>query len=180
MSNRKKDSDLDKQRYICGAAAVLTLVAACFVTGCGYSQESLYPENVTTVYVEMFDNKTFWRGQEYDLTNAIGKRIEADTPYRVYSDRSGADTIMTGYIESVEKSTLVMEPEIGRPLEQQMVIRAVVSWRDRRTGEMLMDKVTVAATADFSQFQSQGDAYSSKLAANRLAESIVGKMRKKW
>jgi hypothetical protein len=163
-----------------GAAAAATLAAACLCCGCGYSSESLYPNRVSTVCVEMFDNKTFWRGQEYDLTNAICKRIEANTPYTIQSDKSSADTVMTGYIESIDKSTLVMEPKVGRPLEQEMTIRAIVSWKDRRSGEMLMDKVEVTAKADFSQFQSQGDAYTSKLAANRLAESVVDKMRTKW
>jgi hypothetical protein len=34
--------------------------------GCaGYSNESLYPGDVSSVYVEMFDNKSFRRGVEY-------------------------------------------------------------------------------------------------------------------
>jgi hypothetical protein len=161
-------------------AAGAMLACVSLFGGCGYSAESLYPDRVSTVYVEMFDNKTFWRGQEYDLTNAICKRIEANTPYRVLSDRDSADTIMTGYIESLDKTTLVMEPKIGRPLEQEMTIRAIVTWKNKKTGEVMLDKVEVTAKADFSQFQDQGDAYSSRLAANRLAESVVDRMRNKW
>lgn len=167
-------------RYCIKTAVVGVIAAAMMCGGCGYSSESLYPDRVSTVYVEMFDNKTFWRGQEYDLTNAICKRIEANTPYTILSDKNSADTILTGYIESLDKSTLVMQPDVGRPLEQEMTVKAVVTWKNRKTGEVMLNKVTVTATADFSQFQSQGDAYTSKLAANRLAESIVGKMRKDW
>jgi hypothetical protein len=165
---------------ILGVLTALTLGAVCMCWGCGYSSESLYPEKVETVFVEMFDNKTFWRGQEYDLTDALCKRIEAQTPYRICSERESADTVMSGYITSIGKSSLVQESQVGRPLEQQMRIGAVVTWKNRKTGELLLDKATVAAAADFSEFQSQGDTYASKLAANRLADSIVDAMRKKW
>ena len=158
----------------------MTLLAASFVSGCGYSSASLYPDKVRTVYVEMFDNKTFWRGQEFVLTDAICKRIEAQTPYKVYSDRGGADTILSGYITTLDKSTLVQEPDLGRPLEQQMRMVAVVTWTDRRSGEAFLDKVSVTSAADVSQFQGQGDAYAAGLAANRLADSVVDMMRKKW
>jgi hypothetical protein len=166
--------------YVFGLATALVLAAAGLFSGCGYSSESLYPGDVSTVYVEMFDNKSFWRGQEYDLTDALCKRIEAQTPYRILSDRENADTILSGHITSVEKGTLVQEPHVGRPLEQQMRIAAVVTWKNRRTGETILDNVDVTAAADFSQFQGQGDAYASGLAANRLAESIVDMMRTKW
>jgi hypothetical protein len=171
---------LDMRQTIACTGLMAAMMAVCLCGGCGYSSDSLYPDKVTTVCVEMFDNKTFWRGQEYDLTNAICKRIEAQTPYRILSEKADADTIMTGYIASLDKGTLVMEPEVGRPLEQEMVVTAVVTWKNRRTGEVLLDKVSISASADFSQFQGQGDAYTSKLAVNRLAENIVSKMRKKW
>jgi len=173
-------SKLTVRDGIFSLAAAMALLVASFVSGCGYNSTSLYPDKVRTVYVEMFDNKTFWRGQEYVLTDAICKRIEAQTPYKVYSDREGADTILSGYITTIDKGTLVMEPDIGRPLEQQMRMVAVVTWTDRRSGEALLDKVSVTAAADASQFQSQGDSYASSLAANRLADSVVGMMRKKW
>jgi hypothetical protein len=173
-------SKLTVRQVIFGMAAATAMVAASFVSGCGYNSASLYPDKVRTVYVEMFDNKTFWRGQENVLTDAICKRIEAQTPYKVYSDREGADTIMSGYITTIDKGTLVQEPDIGRPLEQQMRMVAVVTWTDRRSGEALLDKVSVTAAADASQFQKQGDNYASRLAANRLAEGVVDAMRKKW
>jgi hypothetical protein len=173
-------SKLSMRQGISGLAATMAIFALSFVSGCGYSSESLYPEKVRTVYVEMFDNKTFWRGQEYVLTDAICKRIEAQTPYKVYSDRNRADTILSGYITSLNKGTLVQEPSVGRPLEQQMQMVAVVTWTDRRSGDVFLDKVSVTAAADFSQLQKQGDPYASRLTANRLADGVVDMMRKKW
>jgi hypothetical protein len=45
----------------------MLLTITCFAfCGCqdmgGYSNEFLYPEDVGTVYVEMFDNQSFYRG----------------------------------------------------------------------------------------------------------------------
>jgi hypothetical protein len=160
--------------------ATLSLAVAGLNSGCSYSSESLYPRQVSTVCVEMFDNRTFWRGQEYDLTDALCKRIETDTPYRVLSDKAGADTVLSGYITSVDKGTLILEPQVGRPLQQHLQLTAVVTWKDRRTGELLLDKAMVTEEADFSQFQGQGEAYASRLAADRLAAAITNLMREKW
>ena len=44
----------------------------------GYSNDWVYPQDVTTVYVEMFDSQSFRRGHEYVLTDAICKRVESE------------------------------------------------------------------------------------------------------
>jgi hypothetical protein len=74
--------------FVCGCVAVL-------LAGClgGYSSQPLYSQDVKSIYVEMFDNTTFRRDLEYDLTDAIAKRIDAETPYKIVSDRSRADTV---------------------------------------------------------------------------------------
>ena len=62
----------------------MTAVLSMAVSGCGgYSNESLFPDQIRSVYVEMFENETFRRGIEYDLTDALAKRIEAETPYKI-------------------------------------------------------------------------------------------------
>ena len=66
------------------------VLSACFLLcGCGdtgvYSNESLFEDDVDSVYVEMFDSLSFRRGIEYELTDALAKRIEAETPYKVIS-----------------------------------------------------------------------------------------------
>lgn len=83
--------------------------------GCsGYSNKSLYSQDIKSVYVEMFDNTTFQRDLEYDLTDAIAKRIEAETPYKIISDRSRADTVLSGKITAIDTSPLTIERETGR------------------------------------------------------------------
>jgi hypothetical protein len=164
---------------------LLVLIAlSIFSSGCdlfsGYSNEALYPQDVKSIYVEMFDNRSFWRSVEYELTDALAKRIEAETSYKIVSDRNRADSIISGQILSVGQSVLSLEREVGRALEKEIDLQAVVNWKNLKTGELLIDNRSVAASATYSQFQSQSLAYASALAANNLAERIVELMEKQW
>jgi len=95
-------------------------------------------------------------------------------------DRNRADSIISGQILSVGQSVLSLEREVGRALEKEIDLQAVVNWKNLKTGELLIDNRSVAATATYSQFQSQSLAYASALAANNLAERIVELMEKQW
>ena len=146
----------------------------------GYSNESLFPEDMGSVYVEMFENQSFWRGVEYELTDALTKRIEAETPYKIISSRDRADSVISGQIVQVSESVLSSERETGRALEKQVELRAVVNWKNLKTGELLIDNRSVSASASFSEWQNQGFNYASALAANNLARKIVGLMEEEW
>jgi hypothetical protein len=159
---------------------VLAAVVCWGMAGCDYSDESLYPGQVSSVYVEMFDSASFRRGHEYVLTDALAKRIEAETPYKIISNRNRADTVLSGYITAVDETILADEQQTGLPLEKQFEITAVVSWKNLKTGELIIDSETASAAASFSEFQDQGTEYASRLAANRLAERIVEMMQKSW
>ncbi len=160
--------------------AVCILLAGIMVGCRKYSTVSLYPDNVQTIYVEMFDNDTFRRGQEYELTDAIAKRIEAETPYKIISSRDEADTLITGKLIDVSEGLLSMESETGRPLEKQAVVAAEFSWKDLRSGDYLIEKQTASATAAYVPFQQQSFDYASRIALNKLAERIVEQMRQGW
>jgi len=169
-----------------GRAAVITaiLCAACLsLAGCGangYSSASLYPDNVQSVYVEMFDNMSFWRGVEYQLSDALAKRVLADTPYRIISSRDRADTVLSGQLVSVSQSVLTTERQIGRALEKEVRLQAVVNWKNLQTGDLLIDNENVTASATYSEWQGQGFEYASAGAANNLAEKIVELMETQW
>jgi hypothetical protein len=154
--------------------------AALFFAGCGgYSSKPLYSQDIKSVYVEMFDNTTFTRDLEYDLTDAVAKRIESETPYKIVSDRSKADTVLSGKITGIGSSPLTVERETGRALENQAEIFADFSWKNLKTGEYLLTN-SASATASYSEFQQQGFNYASKAAMNKLAERIVEQMQTGW
>jgi len=153
-------------------------------TGCshmaGYSNESLFPSGIRSLCLQMFDNRTFRRDLEYDLSASLAKRIESDTPYKIVSDPDRADSVMSGQIVSITESVVTVERQTGYALEKELQVTAVVNWKDLRSGDLLLNSQTIAAAATYSDFVRQDTSYASKLAANRLAEQIVQCMEKKW
>jgi hypothetical protein len=176
---RKYHRETRKAAFIIFFIATVTSFVGFY--GCaGYSNKSLFPEDVSSVYVEMFDNRSFQHGVEYELTDALAKRIETETPYKIISDRSRADTIISGQIVSVNQSWLSTERQTGRPLEKEVELQAVVNLKNLKTGDLLINNQSVSASASYSEWQEQGFLYGSTLAANNLAQRIVELMEKKW
>ena len=164
-----------------GLAGLVTILIG--ICGCdyqGYESAWLHTDEISTVYVEMFENKTFRRGQEYNFTDALVKRIENDTPYKIVSDRSRADSIITGYLASIKGGVLTGERETGRPLEKDLEITAVVSWKNLKTGALYLDNRSAVASAGYTEWLAQGPTYAADLAVNRLAEKTVEMMEKQW
>ena len=164
-----------------GSAAMLFIFISIGAIGCGgYSNQSLYPQDVNNVCVLMFDNDSFRRGVEYELTDALAKRIEAITPYKVISNQDKADTVISGRIKAADTTVLSVERQTGRALEKEVSLTAVVRWENLKTGKYLIDNETISATATFSEWQNQSFEYASTLAANKLAQKIIEKMENKW
>ncbi len=166
-------------------AALTAVFAGCLLcTGClehfGYSNKSLYPEELGSVYVKMFDNRSFRRGVEYELSDALAKRIEAHTPYKVVSSEERADSVISGQVNAVGIRVLSAEHKTGRALEREVWLEATVKWKDLKTGQMLVDSEKVISSASYSKWQNQGFEYASSLAANNLAKEIVQAMESGW
>jgi hypothetical protein len=160
--------------------AVLTAVALVGMSGCaGYSNRWPYPEQIHTVYVEMFDTSDFRRGYEYQLTDAICKYLEAQTPYKIVSDRNLADSILSGTLQTGQ-GVLSMDRYTGKPLEQEAIVRVTFTWKDLRTGQVLINQETVAAAEPYSAFLSQDFEYSAARAVNKAAQRLVERMESAW
>jgi hypothetical protein len=146
----------------------------------GYSNEPLFPPEVSTVCLKMFDNQSFRRGVEYELSDALAKRIEVETPYKIVSDADLADTEMSGQIVSIGELALSVDRDVGAVLEKEVELQAVVSWKNLKTGQLLIDHRQVGASASYSEYQQQDFKYASALAANNLARKIVELMERNW
>ncbi len=155
-------------------------LVGCDIGGVGeYSNTWLYPSEVSTVYVEMFDSRSFRRGHEYTLTDAICKRIEAETPYKIVSDRDEADTILSGQL-AIYSGVLAWERYEGKPMEMETTVAVSVSWKNLRTGELLVNNENVTASASYSDPLGQTFDYSANLAVNRAAQRVVELMEITW
>lgn len=165
--------------WLAGITVAMAAFGGCAGWG-GYSNESLFPNDVTSVRLEMFDNRSFRRGVEYELSDALAKRIEADTPYKIVSSQDRADSVISGQLLSIRESALTIDREVAEPLEKEVVLTAVVNWKNLNTGRLMINNKTVTAAASYSEFQSQDFSYASARAANKLAQKIVEVMENNW
>jgi len=168
--------------WISAVPAVLcfTLAAGGCGGSTGYSNASLFPKDVESVYVEMFDNRSFRRGTEFTFSNALAKQIETQTPYKVVSSRDRADSVMGGQLVAISESILTVERDLGRALEKEVLLTAVVNWKSLKSGQLMINSQTVTAAASYSEFQGQDFTYASGVAANKLAQKVVQLMENPW
>ena len=163
-------------------SCMISLALTFFIGGCGkgYSNSWPYPENVKTIYVEMFDSGSFRRDHEFDLTDAICKKIEAHTPYKIVSDRDIADTVLSGQINSIGQGTLTMERETGRPLENEVRVQVKMNWKNLQTGDIIVDNETIFASSSFSTFLGQDFEYAADVVVNKAAQRVVERMQNQF
>jgi len=156
------------------------IAAAVSLCGCqGYSNSWLHRDDVSTVYVEMMETSSFRRGHEFALPDAICKRIEAQTPYKIVSDREVADTILSGSM-TIGTGILTTERWEGRPLEYETSVAVTVTWKNLKTGQLLIDREVVFGSASYSSQLGQSFDYSIGLAVNNAAQKVVELMEKPW
>jgi hypothetical protein len=173
------------------AGAVLALLLA--AGGCGYNQSgdydkapkggyqwhSLYREDVQTVAVPIFANRDFRRGVEFRLSKAVVNQLEAHSPYKVVS-RDHADTILEGEIQKVEVNPISHAFKENVPQEQLMVVTVNFTWKDLRTGRILLERKNFQQTAAFYPTLGEGEFVGSQEAVERLALGIVQAMQADW
>lgn len=163
---------------------LLTAVAAT-LTGCGqgglagYQNSWLHPQDISSVYVEMFDSGGFRRGYEFKLTDAVCKRIEAQSPYKIVSDRSLADSILSGTV-TAGSGVVAGDRYTGRPLEREAFVQVRVTWKNLKTGELMLDNEIVYASAGFSEQMGQTFDSSAGAALNKAAQKVVELMEQPW
>lgn len=147
----------------------------------GYSAGGTFPEDVRTVAVPIFENRSFYRGLEFRLTEALTKEIEHRTPYKV-TEESGADTILTGTILAVDERLLSRDFDTGVAQEVQLVVTVGLEWKDLRSGEIIRKRSRLRASGEF--IPRRGLTEPQEVARHEvvgdLSRRIVSVMRGDW
>lgn len=176
-------SACDRQRR---AVLGTLLLCASSLAGCGYMVGNTFGPEVRTVDVPIFQNDTFRRGIEYQLTEAVQKEIQTRTPFRL-ANGPNADTRLTGRIVDFRKNVLG-ETQNDDPRELQVSLYVVVTWEDLRTGQLLATQevplqpqaIPVQGLAEFAPEVGQSLATATQDATDRLARQIVNMMEVPW
>ena len=158
------------------------------VSGCagdpskGYTTKSMFPDTVHTVAVTMFERSkdVYRRDIEIRLTEAIQKRIQQNTPYRL-AKRERADSELTGELVKISQQVLSYNGLTGDPNEIEAVFTINFTWKDRR-GNVLVKREnfqvsgTYIPSAPFNENFFQG----SDDILNKAAVLIVEQMESDW
>lgn len=145
----------------------------------GYQWRSLYRDDVRTVAVPIFANRSYRRGVEFQLSKAIVNRLEAMSPYKVV-DRERADTVLEGEIVDIHVRTLSVDVHSSVPQEQLYLVRVNFTWKDLRTGKILVERRRFEQSASFYPTLGEGQYVGSQLNVERLALAIVQELQADW
>jgi hypothetical protein len=165
-------------------------VFACLLAGCGYSTNgsepvggyqwhSLYPEDVKTIAVPIFTNKSFRRDEEFELTKALVSEIEAKTQYKVVA-REKADTILEGEITSIDVRRVSDNAQTAVPQENLYVVIVDFTWKDQRTGRIRVSRQNFEQDTTFYPTLGEGEFVGRQQAAEKLASGIVEQLQADW
>jgi outer membrane lipopolysaccharide assembly protein LptE/RlpB len=89
-------------------AASLIIAAAAILPGCGYrfQGEIRLPDNAQHIHIETFQNRTNQELLEALITNAIVFEFTKRSENLIVDERSQADLVMQGVIQSLETQTV--------------------------------------------------------------------------
>ena len=159
------------------------LMAAALTAGCGYTTQSQYRPDVATVTVPMWTRgpNVYRRDLEFDLTEALVKRIELDTPYKVVA-KQRADTELRGRIKRIEQRVLSRNSDTGRARELEVTFVIEYTWKDLRSGKDLVTRKDFRVAASYIPESPLAEDFSvaSGDVVNRLAKRIVETMEADW
>ena len=161
---------------------ILLLLLWCVaLTGCGYQHAETFPTAYRTIAVPIFENRSFYKGVEFDLAEALSKRVTDRTPYRL-AEPGAADTMLEGTIREVKQLRVTRTTRGSLP--EQMEVQVIVDfvWKDLRSGEDIIDRQGFSAVGRYIPTTPIGEPFAAAQhdAANRLAEDIVDQMRGDW
>jgi hypothetical protein len=171
-------------------ARVGLMILGLLLSGCGYTHQgddpsggyqwrSLYREDVRSVAVPIFTNKTYRRGVEFRLTKAVVTEIEAKSPYKV-EPRERADTILEGEIVDIRLQNLSRDSKLAIPQEQLYVLTVDFTWKDLRNGRILVERKNFQQTMTFYPTLGEGEFVGSQANVEQLALGIVQELQANW
>jgi hypothetical protein len=170
---------------LCVCAVQYSLLLA--LTACGYQSGgnsgwhwgSVYKQDIHSVAVPIFTTRDYHLGVEYQLSDSLVKKIEEFTPYKV-EPRERADTVLEGEIVSVTPTILTLNPFTATPQEQQYSIIVNFTWKDLRTGKVLVSRQAFEQASTYFPYLGEGQYVASQDAVERLALGIVNEMEGPW
>ena len=166
--------------------ALAGLLAICGCAGYRFGNQGLYPTEIETIHIPVFQSSSFRRDLGEQLTEAVVKEVEKRTPYRVVPD-ANADSVLLGRITNNTKH-LLLETRKGDPREEEYDLMVSVRWVNRR-GDVIRqgppmkvpsDAVDVNAASHLTPEYGQSTATAQLVAIQQVARRVVDLMEAPW
>lgn len=171
-------------RFWMAALAVVTLSSA----GCGYTQKTVLPENIKTIYVDTVKNKikidqtyAYVPGLEIDITNAVIRRMHKDGNLKVVGEREDADAILELDLTAFEQEGLRFT-SLESVEEYRMFIVLDMKLVQTSTGNVLWREPNFSGDSEYyvSDVRSISREEASRRAIDRLAKNVVDRIVEDW
>lgn len=167
--------------------ALLMFLSLALLAGCssdpsvGYANVSPHDSDVRSVSIPIFNNITQQHGTETRLTQALMRRVQRSTPWRL-SAGTAADTTLTGSIVAVELERMGQDRVTGLGNEMAVDIAVDFRWVDNRTGESIVARRNFRGSATFVPAQGVREPIEIGLqgAIEALADGIIAELRTEW
>jgi hypothetical protein len=176
----------------CPRWALLMLMApALFMAGCGYHMsgigendasfngKTLYRDDVKTVSVPIFTNRTKYTGVEMPLSKAVINQLESQSPYKI-APQGRADSILEGEITGVRIATSSNNRVSAVPQEQIYSLIVKFTWRDLRSGQIYTQRTSFEQTAPYYPTLGEDRWVGEQQNIERLALAIVQELQADW
>ena len=115
-------------------ARLAALAAFVLLANCGYSAGPLTPRERRAVHLPLFENRTWYRDLEIELTRQVQKEL-ASRPGISIATPERADIVLAGTIVDFEQRVLSEDSE-DRVRESSAVARVRIEVLDARTGAL--------------------------------------------
>lgn len=167
------------------AAALVCVAVALSTSGCGYrvaGRTSSLPANVKTIAVLAIENRTQRYRIEQRMTRALVHEFLSRANYRIVSDASNADAVLTGRINSLESNAILFDAATGRATTMLVTIHCEVLLEDRQTKKALyrndnfLFRNEYEVSTDLPSFFEEQDPALDRMArdfASRLVAAIL-------
>ena len=160
---------------------ILILGLACSLTGCIYSfKGGSVPPHLKTIAIPLFDDQS-GRGEpglRESFTNKLIESFRQDNSLRL-SDRSHADALLEGIIQSISSTPLVVTT--GETLtKQRLTITVKVTYQDLKMKKTVYDK----QFSDYGDYDASGGQTQRQAAItaalDKLTEEILNDTVSGW
>ena len=182
----KSSVDRVRRRRAAGASRAAAVLAIGLLAACssdpsrGYSFKSAYVENVRSVAVPIAENRTFSKGLEVALTEALIKEIQRSTPWVVVAPE-GADAVLSTTINDANLRTLSTGRITG--MAQEVAVTVSVDFDFRLSGgRSVVSRRNFQGVGTFVPAQGTQERLElgQAVSVQKLARDMVSELRSSW